>query len=175
MNDKQNLWEILTRLDTFVNTTNFKSAVVLAFNTFILSGIIIQFEELTKQIGTCHPTLKLIGSIIIVCIVVISLISVIFVLLVIKPFLESHTNPNDKSVIYFGDIANNSSAENFIDAVKQKDDNNYNKDIGEQIYSISDGLKRKYRRMKWAINLIIFGSIPLAFIYLLIVIFSKIL
>jgi len=172
MRNLNTLWDLLIRIDSYVNTTNYKSAVVLAFNTFILSGIIIQYKELINQVADIY-SLRIIAAIVVISIVFISLISIIFVLLVIKPFLESYPTNTKKSLFYFNDIQKRGSSQDYIKSISKRSKKSLGVDVSEQIYSISKGLNKKYKRMIIAINLVIWGSLPLSMLYLILIVISN--
>ena len=167
--DKKNdcLWKILQRIDQFTISTNNKATVVLAFNSFIITGLIINWVSVLNNFAG-YPLISFIVALILVLIAGSSLYSLFRTFQVLYPFLESHAAQNEYySNIFFNHIANFKDQDKYFSSIKVLDENIFSKDISIQIFANSSGLTMKFIKLKSAINPIIYLIIPFLSLILL--------
>lgn len=136
------LWETIKRLDFYINTTNTKTTIILAFNTFIITGVALKFNDILNSIQ--NKNLHTFGAILLGLICLVSLLSCIFAFQIINPFLKSNGNTNGyKSKIFFGDIASN-TLQSYIDSISGMNQKNIVEDLATQVHVISVGRTKKF-------------------------------
>lgn len=145
LNNKiEHLKYAIDRYDLYFDSVNTKGNVYLTIMTFLLGGTLTIFHSESDKFQT--------GSILWSLLVLIILIQVtgIFVTLsAIKPFLKSGTKPNDRSAIYFGDVATFSIDEYRINYDNRDLSIAYN-DYIKQVHQLAIGLKKKYQLLWWS-------------------------
>lgn len=138
----ENLKFILTRLDTYIESTQNKSNLYLVLNTIVLGGVITIISVLKD--------LNCIGYLIILLIIIAmaSILSIIITLFVINPFMKNSIEKK-KSIFFFSDIASCSILAEYEKQIEDDDDAKLVHDLCSQIYSISKGLNSKYNKLKF--------------------------
>lgn len=158
MSDKiDNLKFILTRLDSYIESSQNKSNLYLVLNTVVLGGVITIISVLNDL--NCNQS----QNSLLLLIAIASIISILITLLAIKPYTE--TSIKKKSVYFFADIAKCTSLEQYQKLFNKSSDGDLANDISAQIYSISIGLNRKYKRLR-IVGFIIAGEFFLLSIWI---------
>ena len=141
---------LLHRFDRFYSSIDTKGLFILSFNGIFL-GFIFSQHSIITSITSINIHFFLILSILL------SILSFIFVILSIMPFLNS----NNKSVWFFKDIKEMGfdSFNKRIDSLTKK---SQNEDINSQIFHLSKGLTKKYRRITIALWFTLFQIIAFA-------------
>jgi len=148
------LWNNFRRYDELYESTNQKAAGLIAFNTFAMGGVMLNFETLA---GSQHNLVNLgfAGSIILLISSLVSLLATVFVL---APFIKKVIKPKDElSLIFHEEILQRSLPE-YVDACKTK--GKVFEDIITQTYMLAKGLKKKYKFLSLATKLVMYGHIP---------------
>lgn len=154
----ENLKYLIGRYDQYYSNVNNKGSVYLALNTFILSGAISGYYVLLKanEVTWFISTLFIIG-------VVINLSSLFVTLMAVHPFLKNGSGFTQKSILFFGDVSNQSLTD-YKKSMKKLKNKKWNQDLINQSYMLAQGLKTKFYRLKLAtIFLLIQGVIIIVF------------
>lgn len=138
---------IISRFDTYIESTQTKSNLYLALNTAILGGI-ITIAASTKQQDVTTFSLIVLGII-----ALLAVISMTITLIAITPYLQSASNKSN-SVIFFQDVAN-FTFEEYSDKINNISDKKILQDLTCQAYSLAGGLKAKYQKLFYAGRIII--------------------
>jgi hypothetical protein len=103
--------------------------------------------------------------------IILSLSAAINLLRAVFPNTKTHSG--DKSLIFFGDVA---TCENGIDGyeekIEQASSENLLSDLSKQTFIVAEIINEKFRVLKIAVRIIIYGVIPLLAISLLLLIFE---
>jgi hypothetical protein len=143
----------LGRYDFYINTTNAKCSIVLAFNSFIIGALLLKFDEILK-IYCQNLYFKGIATFMLCMIGVVSSISIIFAFRVINPFLQSGTEGGkSESIIYFGSVSK-MSLSRYVEEINSKTDNEIIEDLVVQVKTLADGLTQKMSDMRRAVKFI---------------------
>jgi len=120
----------ISRFDHYYASVNFKSSFLVVGNITILGFLLSSVEKINICIFYSH--------------IVMITVSLIFVLLAIKPYLNSYEGKD--SLVFFNDIENmkNSVFVNKIDSLTKE---NYIKDLQEQNLILANGLKIKFNHL----------------------------
>lgn len=160
------LWKTLIRYDFYINSTNSKATVLLAFNTFILSGLILKWTEFFQIFDI--PWLIKTATILLGIISVAAVVSLFLTIFVINPFLKSPRRPKDyHSSIFFGHVAEYSSAEDYLVSIQSQGPEDIIKDLSFQTHIVAQGIDKKFKCMKYAFYPVLFVIIPSIFILIL--------
>lgn len=154
------LWKIISRFDHYINTTNTKATVIVAFDTFIVSAIILKWSDLLQTFGPQSVAAVLVSLLLLIA-AVSSLVSLASVFQVINPFLKSPKSPTKyHSKIFFGHIAEFETPEDYHQCVKNLNNEELLRDCCMQAHVLAQGLNDKFRKMKIAIGAILFVQLP---------------
>ena len=151
------LWKILTRLDSIVAAVNSKSSFLVAYNTFIIGTVILKLPDLT--VGLKGNT-KILATVLLVLLLAASFFSLIFTFRAAYPFLFSPKKPQlYHSLIFFGHIAEHPSPDDLVGLWNT--DVQLRRDLLFQIHTISKAALMKSTLTRAAIGLILFLQVPL--------------
>ena len=145
---------IISRFDTYIESTQTKSNLYLALNTAILGGIITLAASSKPENITC------LGVIILGITALLAVLSITITLIAITPYLKSASNKGD-------------SYEEYNEKIYAISDKIFLSDLTCQAYSLAGGLKGKYKKLFYAGRFIIVEFI-LLLIYAIILITKSI-
>mgnify|MGYP007096049578 CR=1 FL=1 len=158
--EKERLEFCVNRFDHYFESINNKGAVYLGLETFIVGGLIAAYPYFIENIKQhCLLNLVLCSSI------MIGLSIMIIVILATMPFLNKGT----ESIFYFGSICC-LTHEEFSEKSINVDEKNNLEDLRRQVYHLSHGLQKKFKKLKLASLLFIIQFlffIPLIFLIIL--------
>jgi len=155
----------MSRFDFYINTTNTKASVIMAWNGIIIGTILLKYD-IIMSLYPCVTLMNHIASIILIVIGVLSITSVAFAFQVIFPFLTSSARAdNSKSLFFFGDVGNMT-----IEEYERAESNtSYKKifsDAVGQYHILAVGLRDKMKHMRRSI-MAVFYTICAIFLMLL--------
>ena len=154
------LWKTIARLDNYVSWTNNKATIILAFNTFILGGIILKWSTLIEMYGG-NKTLESLTYFLLSIGALSSIFSIYKLFEVINPYLFSHSVPEKyHSKIFFDHISQFNSKEEYSAIINDLSYEKQLEDLCYQVHSISLGLDSKYKKLKTAIDTILYLLLP---------------
>ncbi|MAO16374.1 DUF5706 domain-containing protein [Flagellimonas marinaquae] len=152
--ERDRLEYTITRLDHYYDSVNNKTAVYIAINTFITGGAITLLTQIQDLLGKEIWLLILLAGII-----AFGVGSLILLALASMPYLSPKSEI--ESLYYFGSIAEK-SVQDFSDLSKERNKKGDKKDLRNQVYVLSKGLKAKFQKLKWACGLLIIQFVLLA-------------
>lgn len=160
---------ILQRIDNYISSVNTKGSLIVAFNTFLCGSIVAKYSELKPIIESSGHT-ELVNSLLI-ALLLISIISVFVVGLAIFPFLKSGNSSAKKyhSHIFFNSIADFKSEDQFLNSCTEYNSEEASDDLKRQVYILSLGLKKKFKKIGLAMWLFFVNLILLLLITILII------
>lgn len=170
MNEKmeaklENLKFILTRLDTYIESSQNKSNLYLALNTIILGGVITIISVLDDL--NCNQLLNFL----LLLIAIASIMSILITLSAINPYMKS-SRGKEKSIFFFDDIAECTSRSDYQRLLKDEVDNELIDDMCSQVYSVAKGLRVKYKRLR-IVGYIIAGEFIVLAVWIIILLITK--
>lgn len=165
------LWKTLGRIDTYIGTTNAKAALVVAFDTFLLGGLLLKAGDILTPLKTvmwAHTAavwlIALIG--------VMSVVSLWLTLSVVQPFLTSNKRPGQyHSRVFFGDIAEVKDASAFTSQVRDAGLEEMHDDLTQQVHVVAGIARTKFVRLQVVTRVAVFAQIPLLLVLLLLSLF----
>lgn len=157
------LWKIIGRYDVYFGSTNNKAAFLIAYNTFALSAILLQLGAIdTITPATVHPAARLGFLVIIAATCIATLVSLALVLLVVVPYIKSNKKPGlYHSIVFYGDVAEHASAEDFKRQVDSYDASKLAEDLSHQAHVLAKGLLGKFTLMRNSIFVTVWVQLPL--------------
>ena len=158
MDNSENLKYVINRYDQYYSNINNKGSVYLALNTFILSGAISGYYVLEKanEITTWIQILFITG-------ILVNFVSLFMTLMAIHPFLNNGNGLTQKSILFFGDVSNQSLT-NYTKSMKKIKPKKWTQDLINQAYMLAQGLNTKFYRLKLAtVFLLLQGAIIIIF------------
>lgn len=156
------LWHIIRRFDHMIETTNSKAALIIAFNTFILGGIVLKWGELLPP----NPLwLKIAGSIILAAAAGACVVSLFLTFRAIAPYLKSH---NYRSNVFFKDIEKHQEPEEYHKEMKGLTQDHLTRDLSFQVHVISGGMSDKFRCLEKAVHAIFYAQLPALLLFVVV-------
>ncbi len=159
------LWKTIQRFDFYINSTNTKASSIIAFNTFVLGGIVLKASEILPSKGIDH-CLYLTSGISLIISAIASLVSLIVTFFVISPFLKSSGDTDTKvkepysSTVFFADVSRLGSATQLLEQIKSSSDEVIYQDLSTQAYSLAQGLNGKFEKIKIIFYWILLVQLP---------------
>lgn len=147
MNKNELLKINLKRFDSYISAAHTKANYLISFNTFILGTLIIKYNDLLKNCQIWEKY-SLWGLMLIAAIC--AFIALIFCFYGSNIYLCSN-NESGKyhSLLFFGSI-NDLKEETYIENINKLNDNKIDNDLSKQTYSLAKGCYRKYKSLKKA-------------------------
>lgn len=153
------LFDVINRYDHYVATTNFKAGLMMSFVGAIVLGLTVRVISINIVETGCNY-LYYLALLFSALTIILSLLAAINLLRTIFP--NTKTYYGEKSLIFFGDVA---ACENGIDGYKEKVEKSTPKklleDLSKQTFIIAEIVNEKFRLLKIAVRIIIYGVIPL--------------
>jgi Family of unknown function (DUF5706) len=158
MHDEQKylLDKLLGRIDFYIDTVNSKVAFLIAFDTFILGAVSLNFRQLKS--GITNQIVVWFASALFLAILLGVSLSLYFALKAVAPYLEGKPKGESLSYIsllFFGSVAKQ-SIDDFRNRVCDIDSIRLREDLINQTYLLSNGLNMKFINLNksifWAIN-----------------------
>lgn len=159
------LFDVIKRYDHYVATTNFKVGLMMSFVGAIVLGLTVRVMSITPVGSGCNYIYysALLCS---ALTIVFSLSAAINLLRAVSPNTKTHGG--EKSLIFFGDVA---TCENGVDGYQEKVETaspeQLLEDLSKQTFIIAEIINEKFRILKIATRIIIYGVIPFLVISLL--------
>lgn len=153
------LFKIISRFDFYFNTTNTKTAFILAFNAFTIGSFALKYDDILKPFAPSYDWC-IIAAIFLTLIFASSILSVYFAFKVVNPFLKSPVTIEYSSTIFFNDIVRLESADQYIKKFGELEQDKFVEDLERQVFTLAQGLSSKFDNLKYSIGFIIFGTIP---------------
>lgn len=161
------LFKIISRYDFYINSTNSKASIIIAWNGTIIGSVLLKYNSIIALY--CKPEWAYyISNIFLVGLAISGILSIVFVFKVVNPFLSSSDSKkgSPKSLIFFRDVSEITHEE----YARRASELTYGEALSDSIlqaHILATGLSRKMKDMQqsiWAINcglLIIFLLIVL--------------
>ena len=156
------LWKVIGRYDFYIGTTNAKATMMIAFNVFIISGVILKMEEILPK---DHYKSSIVVVLLLAFVTISSLVSLYKTFQVVHPFLKS--KDNSRSNIFFIDVAKR-KPEEYCESVKILTEKDLVSDLATQVNAVAQGAKSKFDATTSVMFIAFYGQIlPLALIMLI--------
>ena len=153
------IWKAVGRFDTYIGSTNVKAGLLLGFNTFVFTGVILKVDELIPK---GYPIRHIAVLVILATIVVSAFTCLILTIQIVRPDL-SRTEKEAKSIIYYGDVAQFKTADEYIRTVRLINRDAAQEDIYAQAYVLARIATRKFQKLRQVFSIMLWGQIlPLA-------------
>jgi len=151
---KNDLMFVMQRIDTTIEITNNKAALLLGFNTFLIGAMVSMITKIKNFVDS-----NFILLILSVFIISSLFVSCVLSILAIIPKLKYHDKGHEyRSLIFFGSIAK-LKTEDFHDYTKNTTEIDFEKDIKIQIVQLARIASEKYAKLTSSIYCILFGFI----------------
>lgn len=163
------LFDVIKRYDHYIGTTNFKVGLIMSFIVAIVLGLTLRLVSI--DIDQVSFNSKLLAVVFGVLTILLSLLAAINLLRTIFP--NTNSPADDRSLIFFGDVANSDrGAVGYFEEILEAESMKLLKDVSFQTYTVAQITTEKFRVLKIAVNLVIYGVIPSLAITLLLLIFE---
>lgn len=156
-------WNLVKRADTYYVSINSKSTVLLSFNIFVLTSVVLKANDLSLLYSNLFG-IKIIIYTLLISLVICNIISVFYSYLAVKPYLN--TDKIFESIIFFGDVSKNRNSEAYYENFNQKKAY-LSKDLANQVYELSKGLNNKFHYLNKATLFIMIEFFILFFVLIL--------
>jgi hypothetical protein len=158
------VFKLIGRYDTYINSTNTKASLVIAWNGVVIGTILLKYNDLLMNY---EPTkwAVVIASILLTLMGICSVVSIALIFNVIFPFLKSTSRIptgrvlTDESTIFFGSVAQLSAAE-YQNQIRGLTSGTLLADLTDQAVILAQGLNAKMELIRKSI-LAIMGELLL--------------
>jgi len=165
MDDKtriENVLKKISRFDFYINSTNTKSSIIIAWNGTVIGTIFLKYHQVTS-LYVIHLWSYYLSNVLLVLIGIASIFSIAYVFDVIYPFLKEKDNikkdedngNGSESLFFFGSIAK-LSCKKYIEKEKKTEGKDVLEDVLEQSHILAKGLFDKMNNLRLSINAIKF-------------------
>jgi len=160
---------IISRFDAYISQANVKGNFLLAFNTFLIGGIITNYSKIIELVG-CEQILFV--NCILIVMFILSIITAFFVIKAVYPFLSSSNSSKEKyhSHIFFNSVSEFKDGNGYFDSLSNHNDKQFDSDLANQAYLLAKGCKKKYKNLQLAM-IFVYVEMGLMLSLLLIIIF----
>lgn len=162
INKVEFLWKVISRYDHYINSTNAKASLVIAWNGIVIGAVLLQYEDILKTFSV-KPNGQLVASICMFLLGLLSLVSNFFVFRVVTPYVPN--GETQKSLIYFGSVSK-MEQHKYDSLLSEADQNSIISDLSAQVTDLASILETKMKKTKTSI---VFMCIGLAIIYFMLV------
>lgn len=165
------LLEIIKRYDFYTGTINNKGALIVAFHAFLLTSVILKWNEILAVYGQTPPV-KWPIVVVTLCMIVLgalSVFSLFFTFKAIHPFRGSYKAPNKyHSNLFFDHVKEHADPMAYVDCLKKTTNEECTHDLAAQAHSLAKGLHSKFNNFDLSVKAILYGQLP-AFAVMLLV------
>lgn len=158
--EKERLLYAISRFDHYFDSVNNKTAVYIAINTFVVGSIITSYVTLIKDVIHYSETFQALVAISFL----LGLLTLIILVIASIPFFSKDSD----SMYYFGGIGT-MEKEEFISCSKILTAKQELKDLRNQAHTLSQGLNKKFTKLKLAGKLLILQFLLLIPIFAIII------
>lgn len=138
--EKERLKFSIERFDHYYDSVNNKSALFLGLSTFIVGGLIAAYSQIINQIE-CDFW----GHVLLLIMISLSIVITLILISASTPFFGK----SKETLFYFGFIAK-LEEKDFINKSQARTEDQEIEDLRLQVYQLSQGLSRKYKKLKTA-------------------------
>jgi hypothetical protein len=160
------LFKKISRYDFYINSTNAKASIIIAWNGIIIGTILLKYTSIIA-LYLMSVWAYYAANVLLIIMAAASIVSIAFVFKVINPFLSSGSKDiSSKSLMFFGDVAEMSLNE----YTKKESDLSYEEALSDtmgQAHILATGLNNKMKNMQQSIKAINFGLLTLLLLVLL--------
>ena len=157
------LFKVINRFDLYVNSTNTKASLIIAWNGVLIGTILLKYSEILGIFQSAEWA-KITAIILLSLIGTCSLISNVFVFSVVFPFLRpSSKTPTGRilqieSMLFFGSVAA-TGAEDYRKRIIDSDSVEIIADLADQAATIAQGLQDKMQLIRKSLVIIGLGLV----------------
>lgn len=164
------LFDIIKRYDHYIGTTNFKVGLLMSFIAAIILGLSIRIILTDPSDSDCK-FLYNVASALSVLTILLSIFTAVNLLRVVFP--NTKTDKSYKSLIFFGDVlATDNEADGYAKKIREATPEEILEDLSKQTFIIAEIVNEKFRVLKIAVNIAVYGVVPMLTISLLLLILN---
>ena len=136
------LFKVIGRFDFYINSTNTKGSLILAWNGLLIGSLIIKYDVILG-LFSAHQTCRKGASVLLFCMALAAAISNVMAFRVVFPFLQSSSQfIEPKSLVFFGSVARFGSAE-YNAKIRDISKDEFAEDLSDQAVTLAKGLHTK--------------------------------
>lgn len=165
------LFDVIKRYDHYIATTNFKVGLLMSFVAAIILALSIRIMLMTPSSESDCNYLYYAASFFSVFTIFLSLAAAINLLRVTFPNTE--TDKSYKSMVFYGDVlANDNGADGYAKKIREATLEEILEDLSKQTFMVSEVINEKFRVLKIAVRIVVYGVVPMLAISLLLLMFN---
>jgi hypothetical protein len=157
------LFNVINRFDFYINSTNAKASIIIAWNGIVIGTVLLKYDEIIKSYESVHWARSTV-IVLLLFIGICSLLSNILVFSVVFPFLKpTNKLPTGKvleseSMLFFESVAK-MGADGYHRRIADSDNNEILMDLADQATTIAYGLKSKMNLIQKSMIVLIIGIV----------------
>lgn len=165
------LFDVIKRYDHYIATTNFKVGLLMSFVAAIILGLSIRIMLMEPCEPDCSYLYYYMALAFSVLTILLSLAAIINLLRVVFP--NTKTDKNYKSMIFYGDVLSaDNGADGYAKKIRDATLDEILEDLSKQTYIVAEVVNEKFRVLKIAVRIAVYGVVPMLTVSLLLLIFN---
>lgn len=154
------LFKTIARVDSYVISTNPKTSILIAFNTFAITASVSGWSAVANLFEN-HVVLHKVAGVFSYIAIAGAFASLYFSLRAVAPYLKSPKVPNGyHSKLFFEHIKEYPTEEAYYQDVSTLDEAGMAKELAYQIHAVSRGASKKFADLTVAMRFVLFVVIP---------------
>lgn len=154
------LWKVLGRFDVYIGSVNAKAALLVAFNAFVGSLIVLESRGLNLITGGLM-LLKVGAAVSLVAAGLGTLAALWFTFAAVTPYLRSPKRIGKyQSLLFFLHVAEYEPPDDYVAAVCALSEDDALHDLALQVHAVAKGLDAKFACLSRATRSVVFVQIP---------------
>ena len=152
------LFDVIKRYDHYIATTNFKVGLLMSFVGAVVLGLSVRIVLLGSPQSSCdYFYYCAVGFSVLT--VLLSLAAAINLLRAVFP--NKKTDKSYSSLVFFGDVlAIEDGADGYAKKIEEATPEELLKDLSKQAFIVAEIVNEKFRVLKIAVRIVIYGVVP---------------
>jgi len=145
---------IIQRYDNYISGANSKGNFLIAFNTFLIGGLISNYSKISDLIDSGAG--NIVFNISTYILLILCVFSIILIINAVYPFLKTGNSSIEKyhSHIFFKSVVEFNDDKTYFESLSNLTDIEFERDLANQAFQLAQGLKTKYSHIEWAMKLV---------------------
>lgn len=171
----KHLLEVLKRIDSYILSTNQKSAIVISYCAAVVGWLSINLNKILSEIEL--PLLFGVGMVSAIILILSSCYCIWLAVAVVLPVTgSSAVRRNGDSAIYFGDVASTKwGGSGYVTKLKQLKQTEFVDDLAQQVFSVSTIADAKFSKIQEMTKVLRLGGILSLGVFLLVLLINSLM
>jgi hypothetical protein len=148
------------RFDAYITSVNAKAALVATFNTFLLTAVVLKWEDIMKEYAPHMASIRIAGFLLAAAALA-AIVSLWFTFRALGPFLRSPKAPGRyHSALFFEHVSEHASSDDYLTVMTEMSATELISDLSHQAHALAVGASSKFRDLRRALRSVAFVELP---------------